>query len=87
MGTYENLGETRARGVEASGEWRPSPHLRVLPSYTFQNSEAAEDASTDQPAPGMELRRRPRHQGSLTAEATLGRATLAATLVASGRLC
>jgi len=85
VGTYENLGETRARGVEVSGEWRPSSHLRVLPSYTFQNSEVVESASTDpQLAPGMELRRRPRHQGSLTAEATLGRATLAATIVAMG---
>lgn len=86
VGTYENLGETRAGGIEFSGEWRPSTHLRVLPSYTFQDTEVVTSASTDpQLAAGMELRRRPRHQGSITAEATFGRSTLAATLVAMGR--
>jgi vitamin B12 transporter len=86
IGTYENLGETRAQGIEVSGEWRPSTHLRVLPSYTFQESEVVTSTSTDpQLAAGMELRRRPRHQGSITAEATAGRGTLAATLVAMGR--
>ena len=83
IGTYENLGETRARGIEFSGEWRSSSYLRVLSSYTFQDSEVVTSTSTDpQLAAGMELRRRPRHQGSITAEATLGRGTIAATLVA-----
>jgi len=85
IGTYENLGETRASGVEVSGEWRPSSHLRVVSHYTFQDSEVATSASTDpQLAPGQQLRRRPRHQGSITAEATLARAMLAATIVGVG---
>lgn len=86
IGTYENLGETRASGIESSLEWRPSSHLRVVSHYTFQDSEVVTSASTDpQLAAGQQLRRRPRHQGSLTAEATLARATFAATIVGVGR--
>lgn len=85
IGTYENLGETRASGFEFSGEWRPSSHLRFVSSYTLQESEIVTSVSTDpQLAPGRVLLRRPRHQGSITAEATLARATLAATLVGVG---
>ncbi len=82
VGTYENLGETSARGVEVSGEWRPSSHLRLLSNYTFQKSEVVTSASTDpQLAAGEELRRRPGRQGSLTAEATFARGSLGATVV------
>ncbi|MEO8360662.1 MAG: TonB-dependent receptor [Vicinamibacteria bacterium] len=85
IGTYENLGETRANGVELSGEWRPTTHLRLLGNYTHQNSEIVLSTSTDeQLAVGKELRRRPKNQGSITAEATVSRATLAATLVSVG---
>ena len=85
IGTYENLGETRARGLEAAFEWRPSSHLRFLSNYTFQNSEIVTSTSTDpQLAVGKELRRRPRHQGSVTAEASHARGTLAATVVSTG---
>jgi vitamin B12 transporter len=85
VGTYENLGETRVRGVEVSGEWRPTSRLRFLPSYTFQDSAIVTSASTDpQLAVGQELRRRPRNQGSLTAEATVSKVTIAATVVSIG---
>lgn len=85
-GTYENLGETRARGVELAAEWRPVPRLRVVSNYTWQKSQVVTSVSTDpQLAVGRELRRRPRNQGSLTAEATIARATLAATIVSTGR--
>lgn len=85
IGTYENLGETRARGLEAAFEWRPSSHLRFRSNYTFQNSEIVTSTSTDpQLAVGKELRRRPRHQGSVTAEASHARGTLAATVVSTG---
>ncbi len=85
VGTYENLGETKAGGFEFSGEWRPSSHLRLVSNYTLQNSEIVTSTSTDPLlAAGQELRRRPRHQGSITAEATLAKATLAATLVSVG---
>ncbi len=86
IGTYENLGETKALGFEVSGEWRPSSHLRVVSNYTFQDSEIVTSISTDpQLATGQELRRRPRHQGSITAEATLARGMLAATIVGVGK--
>lgn len=85
-GTYENLGETRASGVEFSGEWRPSTHLRLLGNYTHQNSEIVLSTSSDpQLAVGKELRRRPKNQGSISAEATVSRATLSATLVSVGK--
>ena len=85
IGTYDNLGETRARGLEAAFEWRPSSHLRFRSNYTFQNSEIVTSTSTDpQLAVGKELRRRPRHQGSVTAEASHARGTLAATVVSTG---
>ncbi len=86
IGTYENLGETRASGFEFSGEWRPSDQFRFISNYTLQQSEIVSSNSTDpQLATGQELRRRPRHQGSITAEATLSRATLAFTLVGVGK--
>lgn len=86
VGTYENLGESRATGFEFSGEWRPSMRFRLLSNYTFLDTEILKSQSTDPLlAPGRELRRRPRHQGSVTAEATFARATFAATLVSLGK--
>jgi vitamin B12 transporter len=85
-GTYENLGETRATGLEFSGEWRPSSHLRFVSNYTHQNSEILSSTSTDPLlAVGRMLRRRPQNQGSITGEATIARGTLAATLLSVGR--
>lgn len=86
IGTYENLGETRARGVELCGEWRPSTTFRLTSNYTFQDTEIVTSVSTDPLlGVGKELRRRPRHQGSVTAEANLARATFAATLLRVGK--
>jgi vitamin B12 transporter len=85
-GTYENLGETKASGFEFSAEWRPSSHLRFVSNYTLQDSEIVTSVSTDPLlAPGKELLRRPRRQGSITSEWALARATFAATLVSVGR--
>lgn len=86
VGTYENLGETRARGVEFSGEWRPATSFRLVSNYTFQNTEIVTSTSTDPLlAVGKELRRRPKHQGAVTAEASFGRGTFAATLLRVGK--
>ncbi len=86
VGTYENLGQTRATGVEFSSEWRPGTSFRLVSNYTFQDTEIVTSTSTDPLlAVGKELRRRPRHQGSVTAEASLARGTLAATLLRVGR--
>ena len=85
-GTYENLGESRATGFEFVGEWRPSSHLRVSSNYTRQESEIVSSNSTDPLlGVGRELLRRPRHQGAITAEASVARGTLAATLVRVGK--
>lgn len=86
VGTYENLGETGAQGVEFSGQWRPGTSFRLVSNYTFQNSEVVTSTSTDPLlAVGKELRRRPRHQGSVTAEASFARGTFAATLLRVGK--
>lgn len=86
VGTYENLGETRASGFEFSGEWRAASHFRLAANYTVTESEIVTSLSTDPLlAEGKELLRRPRHQGSITGEATFSRATMAATLVGVGR--
>ena len=84
-GTYENLGETRVRGFEFVGEWRPSAHVRFTSNYTRQDSEIVTSTSTDPAlAAGRELRRRPKNQGSVTAEAAFGPATVAGTLLKVG---
>jgi vitamin B12 transporter len=81
VGTYENLGETQADGFEFAGEWRPSSHLRFLGNYTLLDTEIVTSVSTDPAlAVGQALRRRPKHQGSITGEGTFGRATLGLTL-------
>jgi outer membrane receptor protein involved in Fe transport len=68
------------------GEWRPSSHLRVSSNYTRQASEIVSSTSTDPLlGVGRELLRRPRHQGAITAEASVARGTLAATLVRVGK--
>jgi len=86
VGTYENLGETQASGFEFSSEWRPSSHFRLISNYTVQDTEVVTSTSTDPLlAAGTELRRRPRHQGSVTAEVAIARGTIAATLMSVGK--
>ena len=86
VGTYENLGETKATGVEFVGEWRPSSHVRLIGNFTRQNAEIVTSTSTDpQLAVGKELRRRPKNQGSVTGEVIFNRATFAATVVSVGK--
>lgn len=86
VGTYENLGEAEAKGFEFSLEWRPTGHLRLTSHYTLQTSQILASASTDPLLGiGQELLRRPRHSASITAEGSLSRGALAATLVTMGR--
>jgi len=85
-GTYENLGEAEARGLEFSLDWRPSSHLRVSSHYTFQKSRILASTSTDPLlGVGRELLRRPKHSATVTAEGSFSRATLAVTLASIGR--
>ena len=86
VGTYENLGETKAGGVELAGEWRPVSQFRLSGNFTRQDTTIVTSTSTDpQLSAGRELRRRPAKQGSLTGEFTFNRGALAATLVHVGR--
>ncbi len=62
---YFNIGLTRARGVELSGEVAPFPPLVARAGYTFLDSRILESTAPANPvfAPGMWLFRRPRHSG------------------------
>jgi outer membrane cobalamin receptor len=86
QGTYVNLAHTRARGVEAAAEARPEPYLHLLGQYTFLDGEILESPSGFDPvyAVGQPLLRRPRHQGSLTAQLSFPRWSAGATLVRVG---
>jgi vitamin B12 transporter len=85
-GTYVNLARTRARGVEVALEARPESHLHVLGQYTFLEGEILESPSDFDPAyaEGEPLLRRPRHQGSLSAQLSFLRWSAGATVVRVG---
>ncbi|HSD27265.1 MAG TPA: TonB-dependent receptor, partial [Vicinamibacteria bacterium] len=86
QGTYVNLARTRARGIEAAAEAQPEPHLHLLGQYTYLDGEILESPSDFDPvyATGEPLLRRPRHQGSLTAQLGFPRWSAGATLVRVG---
>ncbi|HEV7500661.1 MAG TPA: TonB-dependent receptor, partial [Vicinamibacteria bacterium] len=87
QGTFVNLGETRARGVELSAEAAPRTDVRFWAQYTYLDGEVLVSGDAFDPvyAVGRSLLRRPRHQGSLSV--TLGgtKANGGATLVVVGR--
>ncbi|HXK11236.1 MAG TPA: TonB-dependent receptor [Vicinamibacteria bacterium] len=85
-GKYVNLAETRAQGVELALEARPLAPLRVFGQYTFLDGKILESPSGFDPvyAVGEPLLRRPRHQGSLSAQLDLGRWSAGATVVYVG---
>jgi vitamin B12 transporter len=85
-GTYVNLARARARGLEAALEACPEPRLRLLGQYTYLDGEILESPSGFDPvyAAGQPLLRRPKHQGSLTAQVSFPRWSAGATLVYVG---
>jgi outer membrane cobalamin receptor len=85
-GTYVNLGETRARGLELEVTAAPTPALALSAHYTLTDAEVVVSTSDFDPvyAVGRPLLRRPKHQGGLSARFTSGRLTLGATLVSVG---
>jgi vitamin B12 transporter len=85
-GTYVNLAHTRAQGVEMALEARPVAPLHLLGQYTYLDGEILESPSGFDPvyAEGQPLLRRPRHQGSLSAQLTFPRWSAGATLVRVG---
>ena len=85
-GTYVNLARTRAQGVEVALEAHPQSHLHLLGQYTYLDGEILESPSDFDPvyAEGEPLLRRPRHQGSLSAQLSFPRWSAGATLVRVG---
>jgi vitamin B12 transporter len=85
-GTYVNLARTRAQGLEVALEARPESHLHLLGQYTYLDGEILESPSGFDPvyAAGEPLLRRPKHQGSLSAQVSFPRWSAGATLVRVG---
>ena len=76
---YFNIGKTRARGLELSGDAAPHPALRFRGAYTYMPSRITESTSPTSVvfAEGQWLFRRPRHAGSVEAIWSRGPASLA----------
>ena len=85
-GTYVNLGQTRARGIEVELDARPRPWLGLLGQYTRTDTEIVESANDFSPvyAVGEPLLRRPRNQASATARLDFPRWGAGATVVYVG---
>ena len=76
--TYENIGETRASGLELMGTAIANGGVRISGGYTFLDSEVIHSISSSPIfAPGRQLYRRPRHSGSLNASYTRARVSVA----------
>ncbi|HUG54525.1 MAG TPA: TonB-dependent receptor [Vicinamibacteria bacterium] len=87
QGTFVNLGRTRARGLEVAADLVPRPDVRVHAQYTLLDGEVLESGNAFNPvyAAGRTLLRRPRHQGSLSAEVGGVRLSGGGTLVFVGK--
>lgn len=87
QGSYVNLGETRARGVETLVEVAPIRELSLSGQYTYLDGRIVTSGNAFDPvyAAGKSLLRRPKHQGSLSVQGRRGRASLGATLLLVGK--
>jgi len=75
---YENIGETRASGIELSGTAIVHGGFRVSSAYTYLDSKVIRSTSSSPIfAPGKQLYRRPRHSGSVQASYSHRRVALA----------
>ena len=75
---YENIGETRASGLELAGTAILSAGFRVGGGYTLLDSKVIRSISSSPIfAPGRQLYRRPRHSGSINASYTHARVSVA----------
>jgi len=74
---YFNIGLTRARGIELSGDAAPVKTVHVRGGYTLLASEVIESTSPTSAVlkPGLSLFRRPRHSGFAGATYRQGRLT------------
>ncbi len=86
-GSYVNLGEARARGLELQATAAPAQGVTIDAAYTLLDGEIVVSTSDFDPvyAAGQALLRRPRHQLSLGLQAQVRQLGLGATLVHVGR--
>lgn len=84
---FFNVGETRAHGLELSGELAPASAVRVRAGYTFMPSRVTRSTSPGSVvfANGQSLFRRPRHAGYAEAAWTAGRASISVNGAFVGR--
>jgi vitamin B12 transporter len=84
---YFNIGLTRARGAELSGEVAPFRAVRVRVGYTFVDSVIVESTSAFSPvlAAGQWAFRRPRHSGFVQGSWAWQRITADVTGIVIGR--
>ncbi|HUP39840.1 MAG TPA: TonB-dependent receptor, partial [Vicinamibacterales bacterium] len=82
---YENIGETRASGLELVGTAFISSGFRLTGGYTLLDSKVIRSISSSPIfAPGRDLYRRPRHSGSVQASYSRSRASIAVGAVFVG---
>lgn len=75
---YENIGETRASGLELTGTAIVSGGFHMTGGYTYLDSKVIRSISSSPIfAPGRQLYRRPRHSGSVQTSYSRGRVSLA----------
>jgi len=87
QGSFVNVGQTRARGVELAVDAIPASRVRLHAAYTYLDGRVLVSTSDFDPvlAVGQPLLRRPKHQLALTATAGTERFDVGATVVAVGR--
>lgn len=73
-------GESRRRGVELSGEWRPGPGLRLAANYTYTDTRELDAGASN----ALREIRRPEHSANLLADYTAGRLTIGGALAYVG---
>ncbi len=86
QGSYVNLAETRAQGLELAVEAAPSDHIQLRAEYTLLDGEILVSPSDFDPvySVGESLLRRPKHQASFSVRGGASRADVGATLVLVG---
>lgn len=85
-GSFANLGQASARGLELALQAAPAKQLGFSAQYTLLDGAVLASTGSLDPlyAVGEPLLRRPRHQGSLSARWSVGRSSGGATLVMVG---
>ncbi|MCU0242516.1 MAG: TonB-dependent receptor [Vicinamibacteria bacterium] len=90
MGSYANLGRTRARGLELDMRAEPMRRVQTRLVYTYLDGIIQQSADSDPGSPyraGQPLLRRPKHQGAWTLSWDGARAGAGSTLLYVGARC